>query len=159
METIHSLDNFDVGFESLPSVGSTKVIESPYYGQYMMRCVAHLDWFPPTVTPTQAMKIFDKFHPTKWAATLLLQPNNIKCRHNRYCAIFVAVEADNADWFAKNKDSGASYLEHLKKTKSRIKKLPIGISVKQLEKNLTGLGPMVFARAKFESLQKSAKKG
>lgn len=145
METLHSLDSIDVGFESLPSVGSTKVVESPSYGQYMMRCVAHLDWFPTAIPPAEAMKIFDKFHPTKWAAAILLQPNNIECQHNRFCALFVAMDEDNADWFAKNKDTKASYIEHLKNTRSRIKKLPVGISAKQLEKNLTGLGSVVFA--------------
>lgn len=98
------------------------------------------------------MKILSKFHPMRWQCAVGIQPNNKECRHNRYCAIWVALEEDNTLWYENNKDKDASFIKHLKETKSRSMTLPVAVKTKSVKKKLEGLGDMVF-KSYYETVE------
>lgn len=139
-----SLDSFDIDYNNLPLLGNTQTVGSDIYGTYNIRCVAHLDWFPVSLEATQARRILDKYHPMKWCGALALQHNNPECRHNRYVALWVALDEDNLDRYKDNEEPESSYVKYIRESKRRNKNIPVAISTKDVRKNLTGLGDMVF---------------
>lgn len=96
-----------------------------------MRCVANLDLFPGGVPTHEFLSWVDNYHPKNLGFGYKLVGSN-SGDEDRFISVMFAMQEDNLDWYANNKDS--KYIQQVKKKVS----LPIACTNKELQKFLQG---------------------
>jgi hypothetical protein len=125
------MTKFNSSKDHLVPVGTKQLIKSDQYGNYVMRCVANLDLFPPGIKTLEFLSWVDKFHPKNLGFGYKLVGSN-SGEEDRFISVLFVMQEDNLDWYANNKDS--KYVQQVKKKVS----LPIACTNKELQKFLEG---------------------
>lgn len=125
------MTTFNLSKDHLIPVGTKKLIKSDQYGNYVMRCVANLDLFPQGITTNEFLSWANKFHPKNLNVGYKLVGSN-SGEEDRFISVLFAMQEDNLDWYANNKDS--KYVQQVK----RKVPLPIACTNKELQNFLQG---------------------
>lgn len=125
------MTTFNVSKNHLLPVGTKRIVPSDQYGSYVMRCVANLDLFPAEMKTHEFLAWVDKFHPKNLGVGYKLIGSN-SGEEDRFISVMFAMQEDNLDWYANNKDS--KYVQQVKKKVT----LPIACTNKELQNFLQG---------------------